>query len=599
MKRQTLFPDPARGRQRAPRRAESGMAFIATMLVLMLVMATILIGVAALNSSGNVSAGSTGNGLMSTLNSGVKSTNTRMQQAAAFDLAESGLEYACEWLSEQSSPPTSNSSFCPSGWGQFPSSSSSTHATVNYGAGSFSVILYPLSTNQNGNGFGYLIESVGRANGATVTVQAYITQTNFGHYAYFSNYDDPAGWWVVGLNSFNGPMHSNDTNNNGASFTPTNILWYNNQTTNPMFQYLGTDAYTVSASTINWNVNNIGTAGSPSTASNWANIAAGGSNTVHTGTAVVPLPTASTVQLDAALGTTSSNPTLPSAVGVTIPTSNGATAGGIYINPGSVNGDVVNQITMSVQNSTTQVITIQQTNEAISGSNKNETTTITINPSANTTTVSTVLGNGGAGNTSSATYSGTTNGVVYVNGNIGTNTNSTSAAGGISGTIADNYIDSNGVTHYWGVTVATPSNDNANIDGSIVYNTAPTSANFITNAGSFGLVSDTVSVTSKDASNNNLRTVNIDGAVLAYNTFWLPNYTETPTGTFNLYGSYIAYNAGFFGQVTLGGSLVSGLAESYSYDSRLGVHPPPFFPTTGSTYTIQSWKMVNTQLQSS
>lgn len=583
---------------RRPRRKDQrGMAFVATMMILFIVMAALLIGIAYNNVSGG--SGSNGNGLMATVNNGAMSANARMNSAQAFDLAESGLEYTCEWLSEVGSPPnpsTSNPSFCPWGWGQFPSNWSSTHATVDYGAGSFSVILYPLSTNTQGNGFGYLIESQGQASGASVTLQAYITQTNFGHYAYFSNYDDPAGWWVVGLNSFNGPMHSNDTNNGGSSFTPTNILWYNNQNTNPMFQYLGSDAYTVSAPTIDWNVNNIGTGGSPSSATDWSKIAAGGSSTVHTNTAVIPLPTSSSEQLDAALDST--NPTLPSTVGVTIPHANGATSGGIYINPGSVNGDVVNQITFSVQNSTTQVITIQQTNETIPGSNKTQTTTVTINQASDTTTVSTTYGNNPT-LTTNASYTGTTNGVVYCNGNIGTNTNSASAAGGISGTIADSYTNSSGVTNYWGVTVATPANDNANIDGSIVYNTPPGSANFATNAGSFGLVTDTASVTSLDASGNNLRTVDIDGAVLAYNTFWLPNYGETPTGTFNLYGSYIAGNAGFFGQVTLSGSLVSGLAESYDYDSRLGVHPPPFFPTTGSTYTIQSWKMVSSKLQSS
>lgn len=577
---------------------QRGMAFVATMMILFIVMAALLIGIAANNASGG--SGSNGNGLMSTVNNGVTSANARMNSSAAFDLAESGLEYTCEWLSELSAPPDplNGKSFCPYGWGAFPTNASSTHASVSYGPGTFSVELYPNQANYNNssNDMGYLVESIGQASGASVIVQAYVWQTNFGHYAYFTNYDDPSGWWVVGLNSFNGPMHSNDTNNNGASFTPTNILWYNNKSTNPMFEYLGSDAYTVSAPSINWNLNNIGTSGSPSTASNWSNIAAGGSNTVQTNTSIVAMPTTSSALETAAWPSTAG--AYPTTVGASVPSANGSTDGGIYVHVGT---GTLSQMTLSVQNNTTQVITIQQTDPsrpAAPPGNQNVTTTITINQSADTTTVSTVKGSGGIGNTSTTTYNGLTNGVVYVDGNIGTSTNSSSASGGLSGTIADNYTNSNGTTNYWGMTIATPATANTNIDGSIAYNTQPSSSSFATNGATFGLVSDTVDVTQKTAGGTNNNAVTIDGAVLAYNTFQAANYGESFTGTFSLYGSYIAYNAGTFGEVTLAGSLTNGLAESYSYDGRLGVRPPPFFPTTGTVYTIQSWKVASSELQS-
>jgi hypothetical protein len=576
---------------------QAGMAFVATMLVLFMVMAIILIGLACTGSGNN------GAGLVGTVNNSVQSASTRMQSASAFDLAETGIEYASEWLSEQPSPPDpfNGKSFCPwsttglPAWSSLPANASSTaRATVNYGTGSFSIMIYPdqANYNNNSNDMAYLVESKGTANGMTQVVQAYMQQTNFGHYAYFTNYDAPNGWWVVGLNSFNGPMHSNDTNNNGASFTPTNILWYNNKTTAPMFQYLGTDAYTVSAPTIDWNKNNIGTAGSPSTTTDWSNIAAGGSNTVHTSTAMVPLPTSSALQLNAALGGTAA----PNTIGAVVPNSNGSTIGGVYVH------GQVNQMTLSVNNGTTQVITIQQTDNSIVGLNKNVVTTVTINQSTDQTTISTVKGAGGPGNTSTNTYTGTTNGVVYADSNIGTGNGGTGSTGGLGGTIADNYVDSNNVTHYWGMTIATSANNYVNIDNSVLFNTARTGNNAAANDATFGIVSGNVFVTQNTASGSAFTNVEVDGAVLAESTangggtFQACNWGETP-GSFTCFGSYIAYQAGIFGEVTLSGTLVGGLAEHYLYDSRLGTRPPPFFPTTGNTYTMTSWKSVNQTIQ--
>ncbi|HEX5324338.1 MAG TPA: hypothetical protein VFW40_11165 [Capsulimonadaceae bacterium] len=568
------------------------MAFIATMLVLFMVMAIVLIGLAYKGSGNN------GAGLMGTVNNSVQSSSTRMQSASAFDLAESGIEYAAEWLSEQPSPPDpfNGKSFCPwnsnNQWNSLPSNASATsRASVNFGTGAFSLMIYPDQANYNNtsNDMAYLIESVGTANGMTQTLQAYIQQTNFGHYAYFTNFDPSNGYWVVGLNSFNGPMHSNDTNNNGSSFTPTNILWYNNKTTTPMFQYLGSDAYTVSAPTINWNKNTIGTTGSPTSSTDWGNVAAGGSNSVHTGTAIVPLPTSSSLQMNAALGGT----TAPTTIGATVPNSNGAAIGGIY-----VHGQATS-MTLSVTNSTTQVITITQTDSSIIGANKTVTTTVTINQSTDQTTVATQKGTPPV--TTTNTYSGTTNGVVYADssigaGNSGSTTNSAGTLG-LSGNIADNYVDGNGVTHYWGMTVATPATGFINIDGPLKFNTARNGNNAATADATLGLVTGNAWVDQKDASNNNLSNVEIDGAVLAYNSFQAYNYGEGFTGTFTILGSYIAGQAGIFGEVDMSGNLLAGLAEHYLYDPRLGTRPPPFFPTTGNNYTVISWKAVNATIQ--
>ena len=66
---------------------------------------------------------------------------------------------------------------------------------------------------------------------------------------------------------------------------------------------------------------------------------------------------------------------------------------------------------------------------------------------------------------------GTTNGVVYCNGNIGAQGDP--KTGGLHGQIADNQLDNSGnLTHNNALTIATPITDNCNLDGSIKYSTS-------------------------------------------------------------------------------------------------------------------------------
>ena len=62
------------------------------------------------------------------------------------------------------------------------------------------------------------------------------------------------------------------------------------------------------------------------------------------------------------------------------------------------------------------------------------------------------------------------NGVVYVDGNIGAQGDP--KTGGLHGQVADNTLDASGnVTHNNGLTIATPQADNCNLDGSVTYST--------------------------------------------------------------------------------------------------------------------------------
>ena len=118
-------------------------------------------------------------------------------------------------------------------------------------------------------------------------------------------------------------------------------------------------------------------------------------------------------------------------------------------------------------------------------------------------------------------------------------------------------------------------------------------SNFTTHAGSLGIVSKTIEVVDKDASGNNLTNVEVDGSVLAFDTFDATDTGSRPQGTFQSMGGYIANSSGSFGNVYLNGTLASGLGESYSYDARLATHPPPGFPTTANQYIVVSWQRVS------
>ena len=81
----------------------------------------------------------------------MQASSARSRSSAAFNAAESGIQYTLAWLSAQSQPPAATSAFAPSTFGARPSAG--TRATLVPDATdpntSFSVRIYPDSYNSD------------------------------------------------------------------------------------------------------------------------------------------------------------------------------------------------------------------------------------------------------------------------------------------------------------------------------------------------------------------------------------------------------------------------------------------------------------------
>ena len=613
---------------RTRRKSQSGMVFAMTMTVLFVIFCAAVIGTLALRPGSS----SAGNGLFNLADNARQASVADLNQSLAYNLAESGVMYTVQWLSQQNPPPSNPSSpnlpYAPQFWnGVLDTSTTPNRESITMpvsGAsdtGKFAVLVYPNIDSINQTQKKYLIESIGAYRGVQEVVQAYVEQDSFGKYAYFTDNSPPNAIWEPGLTSFNGPVHSNDTNGNQRY-----MCWSSADNTNPMFNYGGAGAYTTSAPSIQW-VKDFQSFTPPATNNDWIHIAAGGASTVQAGVASIPMPASSSTEQTAALGGAAA-PT-GSTPSVTIASSGGSTAGGIYIH-----GDSTQMTLTTDSTGTKQTIEDDQqqvSNGTYQGSNYTATTYyktyVTINPSSNTTATYTtndtqVLYQGnnydfGTNNSGTTTLNGTTNGVIYSDGNFGHQETSgdanydsypdTSTAynnngadhgqdmtGGVSGTVADNYYNSGGqLVHTSGITVATSTSSNLNIDGNLTTFTPVTSSNYTKNAGTLGLVSKTLEVTTNDQNGNAITNCTVMASVVAYDTMDAANLTKRQTGTFTLVGGYIAENGGVFGLVNLQNNTVTnGLSQHFNYDVRMANNPPPFFPTTGTTYSILSWQRV-------
>ena len=453
------------------RRSQRGMGMAVTMLVLLGLLTLTLIG----------TTGS--NGILGTTNNALQSGSARSQSTASFNMAESGIQYTLAWLGNVSKvrPPVGNAQ-APTGW-DFTTVNGRGVVTPdpNNPGSYFAVRIYPDAyntdtTSPTSNQKKYLIESIGYSGGRSTIVQAYVGQGSLAQYLVLLNsWNDPNNFWVSGLTTFDGPVH--DNNANGVA---ENVLWKSAAGTSPMFTYTGDDAYTTSGTNgINWYKDQFqNSGGTPQVVTNpdgsqtnqWLNVAAGGAESVHTGTPVVPFPTSSTLQKSAAVGTA----TVTNPFGVTL-----CPGGGVY-----VEGNVSEMaLSATGPNNTVQVMTITQPNAA-GGTTVQR---VTIDPVAGTK-LETQQPDGTWQQT--GTLAGTTNGVVYVDGNIGQPSTTDSSgnpvnpqtsplsdpssglSGGLHGVVADNALDANGnVTHNNGLTITTPQADSCNVDGSITYST--------------------------------------------------------------------------------------------------------------------------------
>ncbi len=568
------------------RKTQRGMAFASAMLVLLGLMTVMLLGGAGMVGSNG------GSGTAGAATGSLQLTSARMRSAEAAELAASGVELTMQWLHTQAVLPAQTAAFAPALWNAA-FSGSPQRAVLNYPDPSdsrrtFSVLIYPDSGNPGTFQKKYLIECVGTSGGVQQVVRAYVQRVSFAKYAYFSDVSAPDALWTTGLSSFGGPVHCN--NSDGV---PTAIVWKGSGPT--LLPYTGTDALTVSAPAIHWYYGTPATSLPPRSQTDWLSVAAGGQNTVHVGTPVIPFPVGDTTQKTAALA----GQIPPAAPGVFVPNAGGAAIGGVY-----VHGEVQSMV-LAVDAAGNQTVLIQQTDSL----GLPLTTLITLSGLLNQTVVVTTNLQGALHLPVqlTQTYAGTTNGMVYCDGNIGVQT--LPKSGGLSGIVADNQLTNlGGLLRASRLTIATAPNKNMNINGSVMYNTtrildqnglpvsAALDAVFGQKAGTLGLISQDIEVVDRDGLGLPLTNVEVDAAALAYDTFDACDPETRPSGRFFFMGSFLVQRGGAFGKLNAGAALSAGLTTNRTYDGRLATAPPPFFPVVTDQYEILSWQTASQTL---
>lgn len=96
-------------------------------------------------------------------------------------------------------------------------------------------------------------------------------------------------------------------------------------------------------------------------------------------------------------------------------------------------------------------------------------------------------------------------------------------------------------------------------------------------AAYLGLVANEVRIGSTAPQHLRIDAVMVCGSAGGSGKFWAPSYaTTTPVGTVTVYGGAVANVAGYTATTR-----PTGWYDSYYYDPRMRVNPPPHFPTTG------------------
>lgn len=459
--------------------------------------------------------------------------------ATAFNIAESGAEIAALWLKTQPSPPDVIYAFDPFGGKQ------------SLDGGHYQVTIYPDPDNATSYLKTFRIVSVGDVHGSTKTIEVVVKQASFGRYAYFTDTETSsigggAIWWKAG-ERVDGPVHSN--NRNGSNFQ----INYNGSYS-PIFL----DIVTGAGSSITYSPRR------PRDEATFKRIFADGSKGFKLGVTPIPLPESTDVQKSAAWGSSAG---FPSTNGVYL---RADMQGGIYIR-----GDA--GITLSTDTDGNQKFTITQ---------GTKTTVITLNRYTRTISTS---GPMGSGSPTSATSLGT--GVIYCTGHITS----------LKGEVADNLVVNGEIAVRSSFTIATDVNagKTINITNNIYYRTRPDktrdSDDYVNlAAGTFGLVAKDIIIDSTAPRNLEINAVCMAGGQnTTSGSFYVENYdSKTPTGTLTVLGGIIQKARGPVGTFNSStGQTSTGYAKNYSYDPRLVVNPPPFYPTTGQ-YERLSWRLL-------
>lgn len=472
----------------------------------------------------------------------VRMTRFQEEQSAAFNLAESGADRALLWIKSQSAPPSATTAFNPFG------------GAIKLGRGTYSVTVDGDDVNPSLDYKRYVIRSTGVVNGRHETVELYVRQSNFGRYAYFTDKETSSltgeAIWFKSGETIDGPAHSNNTD--GTIF---NINWSNSG------EAIFKSNLTGSGSWINY------APSAPSGESEFQKIFADGTRGYQLGVARIELPDSTDRQKIAAWGSSSG---FPSSEGVYVNSAGSVPLGGIYVRASSAQVRFVDEGSEA-----------QQRIEITVGS---RTYKIRVNRSANRTEV--FRGSGSNSDSTKVTYNGVPNGVIYCTGDITS----------LKGTITDSLVEGTTIVSRNAWTVATDivGGKNVKIKDDLVYKTKPDKNrgwDDVVNlkAGCLGVVARNIIL---DTSNTDLT---IHGVMLAggRNTsdgsFYNAEWDEASPGTLTLLGGIIQKARGPVGTFrTSTGEQATGFEKNYTYDTRMAVNPPPFFPTTGN-YDRLSW----------
>ncbi|MDX1932750.1 MAG: hypothetical protein SFU56_09115 [Capsulimonadales bacterium] len=586
------------------KRHRRGMILVGVMMVLMMLMAFMLAGI-----------GGTA-GLSDVTRNSLHLTRKRSASYQAQNLADIGIRAVLQWISVQAGPPSQMTPFRPSQAAAF---WTGTTANGNYDRitftapngdtiGTIDVRILPAANNDVNALKSYAIESVGTYQGLKQVVRAVILQDTFARYAYFADNAPTGSFWAGGNSAFTGPVHVN-ARNTFASDPAYNInagfklLWRrqpwwdpNSPGTVPIFQFTGDGAFTTSASAgkVQYFKNTTTNQEAPSGA-DWNFVARGGQSTMRTDQPMVDMPTETNRQQDAALGTPPAS--VPAGPSVTVPSNGGATSGGIYIN-----GDVDNmRMIPGDSDSRIQNIEIIQ-NDGV----RKIKTYITVNPINETVSIqrsqtpnltSNIYTNVG----SATTLAGRTNGVVYVNGNIGkpsvpnpSNPNGaplTAASGGLSGWISNNVMSGTTIVKQNAWTVATPPDKTVNLNGAISHTSLDGANRPTTASGMFGVVAGKIQFTMELPNNSRMHAI-----LMANDTINAEGALSRSVATVGLYGGMIQKNPGVLAGFGADALQYTGVGINRNYDPRVASTPPPFFPTTGNQFRVVSYQRVASEI---
>jgi hypothetical protein len=566
------------------------MGLLVVMLILVVLLAWVLLGIAQ---------GGSGSSLKSA-QEGMRTSDQRAGIMVAQQASQNGIQMAYQWLTEQDAPPNDITAFAPSqsdlGVGFFGATAAGgydnyTMANGTYGNSTIQVRLYPQKTNETQNRKSFLIESIGVFHGRKQIYHAVVQQETFAKYAYFMD-SAPTNWWVTGATVFNGPVHINGLKTDGSGtldpMARIKIGWLYGWG-NPIFRYPGDEAFTTSLpdSQIVWKEMYYRTSASPGDWGRWMDGLAI-NKAPKTNAPIIRMPTNNTVQEDGALGTMAP----PGVMGVVVPNDGSKTVGGVY-----VEGSVTKMnLKVAGTGDTTQIVEIFQIDP---GTGNKIRTTVTLDRIADQTSITKDVDSGGGWTpTSSSNYTGVTNGVVYVNGNIGVT--GPPAAGGLSGVVANAVMSGTTVVKNSSLNVITPSDKTCHISGGVVYadllgsnanpNNPTSSATAGTNqSGIMGIVAGKIKVLEKDAGGTPVTDLSIHATVFASDTFEVESPDSRTPGSLKILGGYIVKDSGKFGVFdSTTNSLMSGFVATRNYDTRVNSNPPPYFPNTGNVYTILS-----------